>query len=80
MNVKIRSSHKIRQRRHSAEQWRCFVQLKEAQSAITPGQTAVFYRDEVVTGGGTIEQVNTNTENWLRAVIVFFCGPKGLFC
>jgi tRNA-specific 2-thiouridylase len=62
MNVKIRSSHK-----DSAacvtplNNGDVIVQLREAQSAITPGQTAVFYRDEVVAGGGIIEQV-TNTE------------------
>jgi tRNA-specific 2-thiouridylase len=63
MNVKIRSSHKDSAARVTPlNNGDVLVQLKEAQSAITPGQTAVFYRDEVVTGGGIIEQVSTNTE------------------
>jgi len=32
------------------------VKFKEPQSAITPGQAVVFYKDEVLVGGGTIKK------------------------
>jgi tRNA-specific 2-thiouridylase len=64
MNMKIRSSQKdsaaIVTPLNNDE---VLVKLKQAQPAVTPGQTAVFYQDEVVTGGGIIEEVRTNTEN-----------------
>jgi tRNA-specific 2-thiouridylase len=62
MNVKIRSSQKDSEAIVTPlNNGEVLVKLKDAQSAITPGQTAVFYRDEVVAGGGTIEQVKTDT-------------------
>ncbi len=32
------------------------VEFKEPQRAVTPGQAVVYYRDELVVGGGTIEK------------------------
>ena len=64
MKVKIRSSHKDSEALVTPLiNGDVRVKLKEAESAITPGQTAVFYRDEVVIGGGIIELVKANVEN-----------------
>jgi tRNA-specific 2-thiouridylase len=62
MNVKIRSSQKDSAAIVTpANNGEVLVKLKRAQAAVTPGQAAVFYQDEVVAGGGIIEGVRTNT-------------------
>ena len=61
LNVKIRSSQKDAQAIVTPlDSGNVRVNLKEAQMAIAPGQSAVFYQDEVVVGGGIIEWINSS--------------------
>jgi len=63
MNVKIRSAHKETEALVTPlDDGHVQVTLKEPQSAVTPGQTAVFYRNESVVGAGIIEHIVSKTK------------------
>lgn len=64
MNPTRRMLARVRIRYHAKEAWayvstfgenKVKVKFFKAQRAITPGQSVVFYKDEYVIGGGTIE-------------------------
>ncbi len=44
----------------------CRVRFDEPQQAVTPGQSVVFYDDEVCLGGGTIDRTNAPTADNFR--------------
>jgi tRNA-specific 2-thiouridylase len=55
VTVKIRYNHPgTRATLIPMENWRARVRLHDPQRAVTPGQAAVFYDDDVVLGGGWI--------------------------
>ncbi len=63
LNYKLEVKAKIRYRHKEAaaiiipyKQGTVLIKFKEPQSAITPGQAVVFYRDDVLIGGGTIKE------------------------
>lgn len=59
VDIKIRYKHTpARATITSSENGRASVLFQEPQSAITPGQAAVFYEGDVVLGGGTIDRVS----------------------
>ena len=56
--VKVRYAHKKSAARVKVTRdFNAEVEFKEPQAAITPGQAAVFYKGEYVSGGGWIEKV-----------------------
>ncbi|MGW8228039.1 MAG: tRNA 2-thiouridine(34) synthase MnmA [Gammaproteobacteria bacterium] len=47
----------------TAEDDTCVVHFQEPQWAVTPGQSVVFYQDEVCLGGGIINQIVNDKDN-----------------
>ncbi len=48
---------------NSQRPYRCILQFQEEQFSITPGQAAVFYKNDIVLGGGIIEKFTRNPFN-----------------
>ena len=57
LSAKIRYNHKAAKCVLKLIDDKCIVKFDEFQEAITPGQSVVFYSDDVVVGGGIIEKV-----------------------
>lgn len=60
--VRIRYLHKEAPAEVEIAGGRAVVSFKEPQFAVTPGQSAVFYRDDKVYGGGIIEASEANND------------------
>ena len=59
MKVKARIRYRHRETEAKISPYKentVLVRFKEPQSAITPGQAVVFYQDNVLVGGGTIQE------------------------
>ena len=54
--VRIRYKHEESPATIHVEDGNCLVEFDQPQRAITPGQAAVFYNDDLVLGGGWIQQ------------------------
>lgn len=60
IKAKIRYNHpEVNARLTLCEDGHALVEFKEPQKSITPGQSVVFYEDDVVLGGGVIEEAVT---------------------
>jgi tRNA-uridine 2-sulfurtransferase len=57
INVKIRYNHEESLAIASPVKGKLKIRFKQSQFAITPGQSAVFYQEDTVLGGGIIEKV-----------------------
>ena len=57
LSAKIRYNHKGAKCVLKPMDNKCLVEFSQFQEAITPGQSVVFYSDNVVVGGGVIEEV-----------------------
>ena len=57
LRVKIRYNHQEQPAQLIPEAKKIRIRFKQAQFAITPGQSAVFYQKDTVVGGGIIERV-----------------------
>jgi len=56
LSAKIRYNHKAAKCVLKLFDDKCIVEFDQFQEAITPGQSVVFYSDDVVVGGGIIEK------------------------
>ncbi len=61
--AKIRYRQKEQACNVAIENDSCIVCFKEPQRAITPGQSIVFYQDNICLGGGIIDEMQTDCSN-----------------